>query len=87
MGERSAETKMIRARGEEGRTLWGDGPRQRKNLGVRWADIESSHLHAIEKDPLRSTGPRASQKRSTRREVRLGQKTVHARSRMVRLWR
>ena len=29
---------------------------------MRWADIESSHLHAIEKDPHRSTGPGASQR-------------------------
>ena len=56
MGERSAETKMIRARGEEERILWGDGPRERNRLGVRRADIKSSHLHAIETDPLRSTG-------------------------------
>ena len=55
MGGRSAETKMIRARGEEDRTLWGDGPRERKRLGVWRVDIESSHLHAVEKDPLRST--------------------------------
>ena len=68
MWERSAETKIIRARGEEDRTLWGDGPRERKRLGLRRADIESSHLHTIEKDPLRSTGPRASQIWSARGE-------------------
>ena len=61
---------MIRARGEEDRTLWRDGPRERKRLGLRRADIESSRLHTIEKDPLRSTGPRASQKWSARGERR-----------------
>ena len=57
MCERSAETKIIRTRGEEDRTLWRDGPRERKRLGVWRVDrpIGSSHLHAVEKDPLRST--------------------------------
>ena len=61
MWERSAETKIIRVREEEDRTLWGDGPRERKRLGLRRSDIESSHLHTLEKDLLRSTGPHASQ--------------------------